>query len=70
MHEMRKRLDAWNWRVFTLSFEISSDMYSFSYAFKKRFPQNRAGSIPIGMPIFCLSSEFVNDKIAVLYKMF
>ena len=45
-------------------------MYSFSYAFKKRFPQNGAGSIPVGMPIFCLSSEFVNGKIAVLYKMF
>ena len=45
-------------------------MYSFSYAFKNRFHQNGAGSIPIGMPIFCLSSEFVNGKIAVLYKMF
>ena len=29
-------------------------MYLFSYAHKKRFAQNGAGSIPIWIPIFCL----------------
>ena len=57
-----KRLVAWKWRAFTLSFEISLDMYLFSYVYKKRFVPNRAWTNPIWMPICCLTSELPTIK--------
>ena len=58
----------WKWHTFTLSFEINSDMHSFPYVYKKRFAQNGVGSIPTGMPIFCLISLYKdNTYISSIY---
>ena len=45
-----------------LSEEISDEMYSSLYEYKKRFAQNGAGSIPIGMPFVCFIVTFLTLK--------
>ena len=45
-----------------LSEEISDEMYSSLYKYKKRFTQNGAGSIPIGMPFVCFIVTFLTLK--------
>ena len=65
-----KRFVEWKWRAFILSVDIKSDMYRCSNWYKKRFAQNGAGSMPIGIPIALTQYYITNGKVAVLYEVF
>ena len=41
-----------------LSILMSEEMNLYSYAYRCKFAQKGAGSMPIGMPIHCLKSKF------------